>query len=282
MHSPMASGTRRALDRRALKLLLLAGCTVHLYGQYAGPPDPLGGPHGGLTTLERQIQQPDSDSAPPATVRQDAPNTVSVAELRHPLSRKGQALIAKAQNDLHAGKTEEARAELAKAMQEPSAVPYAHSVLGAMYLRLGRLPEAIAELGLAVQLLPIAVNYSNLGYAHWANGDTEQGEQELQQSLQLDHSSPQAHYLLGLLLLDRRSRNHEACEQLQWAQRTVESAQMALAVCYAQGGQDDAADRQVKKFIGSGDDARFAFWKRWVSWVAVQPRPSLAFSLGLQ
>ncbi len=168
------------------------------------------------------------------------------------------------------------------ALQERSAVPYAHSVLGAMYLRQGRIPEAIAELEQAVQLLPIAVNYSKLGYAHSVDGDTVQGEQELQHALQLDHSSPQTHYLLGLLLLDRRSRNHEAYEQLQWALRTVPSAQMALAVCYVRGGQDDAADRQVKKFIGSGDDARFAFWKRWVSSVAEQARPSLAFGLRVQ
>jgi hypothetical protein len=52
---------------------------------------------------------------------------------------------------------------------------------------------------------------------------------------------------------------------------------MALAVCYVRGGQDDAAERQVKEFIGSGDHDRFAFWKRWVSRVAGQARPSLTF-----
>ncbi len=109
-----------------------------------------------------------------------------MAELQHPLSRKGRSFLEKAQKELRAGKTDEGVAILKNALKEPSAVPYVHSMLGAIYLRLGRVPEAIAELEQAVQLLPMAVNYSNLGYAYCVQGDAIKGEQELHRALELD------------------------------------------------------------------------------------------------
>ncbi len=136
------------------------------------------------------------------------------------------------------------------------------------------------ELEFAVQLLPIASNYSNLGSALCLTGDTERGEIALQRALELDPSLPQAHYFIGLLLLNSKSRNPEACKQLQWAQRTLpKKRDMALAVCYVRSGQEDAADVQITAFVGSNDEARLAFWKRWVRWVAAEPQPSLAFGL---
>jgi Flp pilus assembly protein TadD len=286
--------------RRTLPFLLLACCSFHVYAQYPGPaedkpPAPLSatwvngpweGPHDGLSPSEYGVQQSsDVDAVLPAPAGQEetpAFGPVSVAELKHPLSRKGRSLITKAQKDLHAGKTTDGISELSKALDEPSAVPYAHSLLGAEYLKLGRVPEAISELEDAVQILPISMNYSNLGYAYLLSGDADRGEQDLGRALQLDSSSPQTHFLLGLLLLDRQSRTREACDQLQRAQRAVHNAQVALAVCYERAGQDDAADRLVKAFVGSGDASRIALWKRWVHLVAGQPHPSLAFGLRTQ
>jgi Flp pilus assembly protein TadD len=285
--------------RRMLQVLLLLCFTFYLYAQYPGPaedkppaPNPgsttngaVEGPHSGLTPFEYIMQrQPDDDAVLPSTVKSAAPasRVVSVAELKHPLSRKGRSLITKAQSDLHAGKTADCLAELGKAMQEPSAVPYAHSVLGSTYLQLGRIPEAISELEEAVQVLPVATNYANLGYGYFVSGDPVRGEENLHRALELDNSSPQTHFLMGLLLLDHKSRNQEACEQLRRAQRGVHNAEVALAVCYERSGQDDAADRQVKAFVGSGDTSLIAVWKRWVSLVAGQPHPSMAFGLRTQ
>ena len=282
-----------------LALFIVATCTQNLYGQYPGPADTQGswifggpsaaadpaGPHAGLTPLEYTVardQQGDPNALfPPAEKPAPAPATgkVSVVELQHPLSRKGKALMAKATDHLLAGKTTEALADLERALVEPSAAPYAHSLLGATYLRMGRSSEAIPELEQAVKVLPTAVNYSNLGLAHCLNGDTELGERELEHGIQLDSSLPQAHYLVGVLLLNNKAKNHEACEQLERAEHTVHKAHMALAVCYVRAGQDEAADRQVKEYVGSADDAHLDFWESWARSVAEQARPSVAFGL---
>jgi Flp pilus assembly protein TadD len=185
--------------------------------------------------------------------------------------------MSKALKDLDAGKTVEALADLGKALGEPSAVPYAHSVLGVAYLQLGRVSDAIPELEQAVQVLPISPNFSNLGYAHCLIGDTVQGERELWRALELDSSQPTAHYLIGLLLLDNQARSHEACEQLERAQRTLRNAHMALAVCYARLGQEQSVDGQVKEYLGPADDSRIAYWTLWAYWVAAETRPSTAF-----
>lgn len=283
---------------RAVALLALAGCALHVYGQYPGPAesqgrggpgtlspatkDPAGGPLGGLSSYESSTQpQQDINSGYPSTGEPnlEAHDTVSVAELKHPLSRKGQALLTKAEKDLQAGRISEGLAGIGKAMSEPSAIPYAHALLGAEYLQLGRFEEAVPELEQAVQLLPIALNYTNLGYALCLTGDTDRGEEELRHALALDSSSPRTHYLMGLLLLDRKSRNQEACEQLQKAQSTMQTAHMALAVCYLRGGQDEAADKEVRQYVGSGDETRLAYWRGWASLVATQPQPSPFFGL---
>ncbi len=50
--------------------------------------------------------------------------------------------------------------------QEPSAVPYAHGMLGQEYLKLRQIPATVAELKQAVALLPQNVaTRSNLAYA---------------------------------------------------------------------------------------------------------------------
>lgn len=277
----------------ALRVSILAGSAVYLAGQYPGPAENREGPWAPPGVPSTYPLTPISDEAgisgsgvpnepdlaavfpvitPPAASAPDA--KVSVAELQHPLSRKGRQLLLRAQSDLHSGKTAEGIRRLQAAMEEPSAVPYVHTMLGATYLQLGRTPEAITELEEAVQLLPIAANYSNLGYAHCIMGDTERGEEDLDRALKLDSFAPQTHYLIGLLLLDIKARSTEACEQLQRA-KDVERAPVALAVCYVRAGQDEAADRQVRDFAGPGDVGRF--WRRWVALLATEARPSQAF-----
>jgi len=144
------------------------------------------------------LQMPDSPA------RNAAASTVSADQLQHPLSSKGAKMIRKAQSYAAAGDHAQAIDELRKALNEPSAVPYAHSLLGAEYLKTGQVAPAEAELEQAVQLLPHdPALHSNLAYALFLRGENERSEQEVRKALELDHNNSPAQKLLGYILKQR-------------------------------------------------------------------------------
>jgi tetratricopeptide (TPR) repeat protein len=242
---------------------------------YAGLPSPA------QPSAQPGLQQNDSFAFPNEDA--DEPNgPISVAELQHPLTGKGRKLVLKAQADLRARNIDDCFQDLDQAMKVSSAIPYVHGVRGAAYLLSGRLPEAILELQQAVQVLPLPANYSNLGYAYLLNGDSERGEQQLRQALELHNPQPQTRYLMGLLLMDRRTQIREACEVLQQAQNLMPAARVALAVCYVRDGRDDAANGQIRDVLGAANASKYELLKKWVALVAAQPKPSAAFGLHIQ
>jgi len=132
---------------------------------------------------------------------------VTVDQLQHPLSNKGLKLLRKADQLSESGHHENAIAQLQAALKEPSAVPYAHSMLGQEYLKLHQIPAAVAELKQAVALLPRnAATRSNLAYALLLSGDLERGEQEARQALNLDRANPKTSDVLNQILAARRAQ----------------------------------------------------------------------------
>jgi hypothetical protein len=82
----------------------------------------------------RQRPTPGETSSGPA-------GTISVEELRHPISAKARKLIEQGQRYAGNGEHDKAIQEFKRAMAEPSAVPYAHSLLGTEYLRTKNIPR---------------------------------------------------------------------------------------------------------------------------------------------
>jgi tetratricopeptide (TPR) repeat protein len=115
--------------------------------------------------------------------------TVSVEQLQHPVSRKGEKLLRRAHNFSAMGDHGKAIAELRLALGERSAIPYAHSLLGSEYLKINQVPAAIEALEEAVKLLPRnPVNHSNLGFALFLLGYADRAEQEVRRALDLDRA----------------------------------------------------------------------------------------------
>jgi tetratricopeptide (TPR) repeat protein len=140
------------------------------------------------------LRLPERKDPPPA-------QTVSVDQLRNPLTRKAAAMLRKAQDLSHEGDHEKALAQLRIALREPSAIPYARSIMGVEYLRLRNPAAALSELEEAVRLLPHdAVDHANLAYTLFLLGQKERAQQEVDRALELDPQNSHAQYLKGVML----------------------------------------------------------------------------------
>ena len=134
--------------------------------------------------------------------------TVSVEQLQHPVSRKGAKLLDQARNFVAMGRHDRAIAQLLLALKERSAIPYAHSMLGAEYIKTNQIPAAIAELEQAIAVLPRNVpNHSNLGYALFLSGEFDRAETETRQALELDRNNTTTQHVLSQILAARRSES---------------------------------------------------------------------------
>jgi Flp pilus assembly protein TadD len=134
-------------------------------------------------------------------LRQQSPaTTVSADQLRHPISRKAAKLLDQALSYSIAGNHTKAIEQLRLALKEPSAIPYAHSMLGAEYLWTTQIPAAVGELEEAVRLMPHeAANHSNLGFALYLAGQVDRGRDEVHQALALDVNNPKTRVVLGIV-----------------------------------------------------------------------------------
>lgn len=126
--------------------------------------------------------------------------TVSAERLRHPVTQKAAKMLDRALAYSVAGEHAKAIEQLRRALKEPSAIPYAHSMLGAEYLWTKEVPAAIGELEEAIRLLPHeAANHSNLGYALYLEGQVDRGREEVHQALALDANNPKTRFVLGII-----------------------------------------------------------------------------------
>jgi Tfp pilus assembly protein PilF len=208
------------------------------------------------------------------------PSVVSVGQLQHPVTSKGQRLLQRIQLYLHRGDRTKAQQEFKQALNEPSAAPYAHALIGTDYLKQGQITAAIPELERAAEALPVASIHSNLGYALSLTGETQHGQQELEEALRLDATSRQAQYVLGVILLNHRSQDHEAMENLRGAQQQVRAAYLALAVFYVRERNYSAAEQEIRGYLGPDHLGEFLNAWNWACLVAARPKPAAAFGLG--
>lgn len=233
-------------------------------------------PHKNFPDFAPQILQTNVGSA-----EQNLPgSTISVDQLKNPLSRKARKLLDKARRYSHEGEHAKAIQELKQALNEPSAVPYARSMLGAELLKMKDVQGALPELEEAVLLLPdSAANHSNLGLALCLSGQTERGEREVQEALKLNGNSPQARFLIGVILLDRNTHDPAARDNFQFAQDKVRSAHLGLAFYYESNGDKKAADRALREYLGPDHTAGLPAARGWLS-EALQKPPAAAFGFG--
>ena len=174
-----------------------------------------------------------------------AQSTVSVEELRNPLTKQSLRVLMTAQEHLKSGQRERGMAELRAALSDPMTMPYAISMLGVEHLKAGQLDTALGELEQAIQLLPGKPEiHANLAYALFLEGQSAQGLEEVRKALQLDGGRPKTRLVLGMLLLQQGSHDAEAIQQLQAAAQEDPDAHLILAQHYDRAGQAPEAEKE--------------------------------------
>jgi tetratricopeptide (TPR) repeat protein len=137
--------------------------------------------------------------------RQAPAATVPADQLRRPLSAKAAKLLRQAQSYASAGIHSRAIQELTRALKEPSAIPYAHAMLGVEYLKTTQIGPAIEQLELASQMLPHDASiHSNFAYALCLTGDLDRAEREVRRALELDSTNKSAQLVLGYIVKAHR------------------------------------------------------------------------------
>jgi tetratricopeptide (TPR) repeat protein len=193
----------------------------------------------------------------------DSLGTVSVEELRHPLSRRAERQLDQVQRDVRKGDHLAAIRKLTELQDDSSAQLIVAGMLGTEYLALGRFAEAAPYLETAARLHPnLAGTHSNLGYALCALGQIERGEAEVRAALLLDGKSFQARYLMGILLVGRD--DPRALDELHFAEKDIPAAHMIEALYYAGHDEMDLANQQMLEYLGPQDAARLPAAQQWV------------------
>ncbi|MCU1339341.1 MAG: hypothetical protein JWO19_4922 [Bryobacterales bacterium] len=166
--------------------------------------------------------------------------TVSIEQLRLPLSGKAKKLLRTANRYSEKGDSAKAIAAFQDALHEPSAIPYAHSSLGVEYLKIGKTALAITELEESVRMLPRdAVNHSNLAYALYLTRQYDRAELQIRQSLALDGKVARSRFVMGLILVARNARDQRGLELLWSLREEISGAGKALAQTCAKFQQPD-------------------------------------------
>jgi tetratricopeptide (TPR) repeat protein len=163
---------------------------------------------------------------------------VSVTQLQHPPARKAFGAFMAAQRFSEAGQFEKAAAELEKAIRISPEYAEAYTNLAAQHARMGRYAEAIGDATRAMQLTkPNAIDLSNLAYAQYMLKRYGEAVESARTAVRLDPASDKAQYLLGTLLVMRRSTLREGVAHLQRALPSIPAARTNL----------DLARRQLEK-----------------------------------
>lgn len=177
-------------------------------------------PESGDETLD--LIQPHRQAQPPG-------GPVSVAQLRHPPSRKAMAAYTAAQKLVRKGQVAAAAEQLEKAVRLSPEFAEAHSGLAAQYVQLDRYEEGIEECRRSIEFSqPNAMDLGNMAYAQFRLHRYSEAIQSSRAGLKIAPASARLNYLLGLLLTMDRSTLAESIPHLEVAAKSMESARTSL------------------------------------------------------
>jgi tetratricopeptide (TPR) repeat protein len=197
--------------------------------------------------------------------------TVSVRQLRNPLSAKSARMFSDAQKASEKGDYRKSIEILRHALKDPSAAPYARMNIGVDLMRAGQPADAVPELQDAVRLIPDdSAARANLAYALLLTQRLDAAEDEARRAVELDKNNCRARWIMGSILLTKGSRVEEGLEDLRLASREIPKARVMRAQFYERNGQREAAARELREFLPAASTEERAVVEQWLSKLAAK------------
>jgi tetratricopeptide (TPR) repeat protein len=154
---------------------------------------------------------------------------ISVRQLQHPPSRKAFDAAVQAQKFSEAGDFQRAAAALEKSIALSPDYADAHTNLGAMYLRLGRYQDSIAETERSIDIEGATTpKLDNLAFAQLHLAKDANALDSARAALRLQPDDARAQYIVGLVLFLNHGPMEEVRSRLEFASRTLPEARGAL------------------------------------------------------
>lgn len=170
-----------------------------------------------------------SEGLPGNRPSQPLAGAISVRQLQHPPTRKALNAAVQAQRFSAARDYSKAAAALEKAVALSPDYADAHTNLGAMYFRLGRYQDSIAETERAIAIDGAnATKLCNLAFAQLLLTNDANALDASRAALKLQPNDPHAHFITGLVLFLSHGPVDEAKSHLDFAARTLPEARDAL------------------------------------------------------
>jgi tetratricopeptide (TPR) repeat protein len=175
--------------------------------------------------------------------------TVDAATLQHHAPKKAIQEMNAAIQAGKAGDSDKAQAHLLKALALDPDFSEAHTNLGAIYTRAGKIDLAYREFETALRLGPKgAMQYCNLAVAALAMNRVEEAEKEVRSALAIDSRNSQSNYLLAKILAPNPANYDEVVKRLKLAEPDIPKAKIALAQLYARAGRKDEAIAKLEEY----------------------------------
>jgi Tfp pilus assembly protein PilF len=146
-----------------------------------------------------------------ASPHPSSPAAISVKSLAHKPSKEARKEYARGMQDSRRGHSDEAVQHLLEAIRLDPDFLDAQNELGVLYVRMGRADLALAYLDRALALEPnVAVLHTNKASALVTLNRPAEAEPEARRAIQLDPSSPEANYMLGVTLMMQQKTSEAA------------------------------------------------------------------------
>jgi tetratricopeptide (TPR) repeat protein len=154
---------------------------------------------------------------------------ISVRQLQHPPTRKALNAAVQAARFSAARDYSKAAAALEKAVALSPDYADAHTNLGAMYFRLARYQESIAETERSIAIGgATAPKLCNVAFAQLQLANDANALDAARAALRLQPDDPRAHFIVGLVLFLSHGPVDEVKNHLEFAARTLPDARDAL------------------------------------------------------